>query len=44
MQELGAGLKALEREGAGASAVLWGGYLVRLHREAVRLAMSGLSE
>ena len=43
LQELGAGLKALERAEAGASAVLWNGYLGRLHRESVRLAMSGLS-
>ena len=44
LQELATGLEALGREGAGASAVLWGGYLGRLHRESARLAASGLSE
>ncbi len=43
LQELGAGLTALGRAEAAASAILWNGYLGRLHRESVRLALSGLS-
>ncbi len=44
LQELATGWKGLAQAGSGASAVLWNGYLGRLHRESVRLAVSGLAE
>ena len=44
LKELAAGLKRLGQPGSEASAVLWGGYLGRLHRESMRVAMSGLAE
>jgi hypothetical protein len=42
LQEMGAGLAAFRRAEGGAAAVLWNGYLCRLHRQSLSLAASGL--
>jgi hypothetical protein len=41
LRELGQGVGALGQETATAAAVLWNGYLCRLHREALSLQLSG---
>jgi hypothetical protein len=41
LRELGQGIDALAQEAATAGAVLWNGYLCRLHREALSLELSG---
>jgi hypothetical protein len=44
LREMGGGLAALGRPEGSASAVLRNGYLCRLHRESVRLTLSGMAD